>query len=98
MGWKFQKLPKARQAVKPIQTLNPWGVRHLMVVPFLQPNLNTDRFHSSQLQPKPTMKATIDRQSIRILALAWGIRNWHTNRFRARLWFALADKYQEVAK
>lgn len=32
------------------------------------------------------------------MALAWGLRNWHTNRFRARLWFALADKYQEVAK
>ena len=38
----------------------------------------------------------IDFQQIRILALAWGIRNWSKDRARAERWFAIADKYREV--
>lgn len=39
----------------------------------------------------------IERQQIRILALAWGIRNVSKNPNRSARWFAIADKYEEVA-
>lgn len=38
----------------------------------------------------------MDRQHIRILALAWGIRNGSKNPSRSARWFAIADKYREV--
>lgn len=38
----------------------------------------------------------IDSQQIRILALAWGVRNWSKDPSRSARWFAIADKYTEV--
>lgn len=45
------------------------------------------------------MNATLDRQHIRLLAQIWGLKNQlvYGKPERAARWFALADRYQEVA-